>query len=110
MSRDRDKSGHWLPGHSPSKPKGAIAKAPAEFRQFLRDFFDKPETREKLVKRIEMDLDKPEHAPTFALKALSHAFGEPPQDVNLNAGNSLRDALLAAYARKVEPASEDPAK
>lgn len=82
---------------NPGKPKGAVAKVPAEFRQFMRDFFDKPETREKLVKRIEMDLDHPEHAPTFALKALAHAYGEPPQDVNLNAGNSLRDALLAAF-------------
>lgn len=105
---ERTPRGRFAPGN-PGKPKGAVSKFPAEFRQGLRNHFLEPATFALLLKRIDKDLVSTRHAPTLALKMASHAFGEPPQDVNLNAGNSLRDALLAAFARRTEPgAGEDP--
>jgi hypothetical protein len=93
---------------NPGKPKGAVAKVPAEIRQAFRDFYDRPETRDLLFKRIEMDLKSSRHPGTFALEILAQAIGKPPVDLNLNAGNSLRDALLAAFVRETPAAGEDP--
>jgi hypothetical protein len=97
-----------VPG--PGRPKGSKAKIPVEWRQGLREHFLEPKTFALLLTRIDKDLRSVRHAPTLALKMAAHAFGEPPQDVNLNAGNSLRDALLAAFDRKTKPEDGDKPK
>jgi hypothetical protein len=70
----------WEKGKSPNpggRPKGK------EFRRWLRAFFEKPETRDKLLAKITRDLDGDGHG-AFALKALAYVYGEPKQTVEID--------------------------
>jgi hypothetical protein len=65
---------------------------PEAFHAWLKEWFDRPETRKLLVGKIENDLKNRRGPGTFALKLLAHAYGEPRQ---------MLDVAVRAAAQKV---------